>query len=70
MILRKLSQKFKGSRTCRSADWGLSRTPRGKMAALGATDNVKVVHIVRIYTDENGDSKFGEFKIKMSGSGK
>ena len=40
------------------------------MAALGAADNAKVVQIVRIYTDENGDSKFGEFKIKMSGSGK
>lgn len=30
----------------------------------------KVAQIIKIYTDENGESKFGEFKIKMSGSGK
>ena len=47
---------------------GLSRTP-GKMAAADIAVP-KVAQIVKIYTDENGESKFGEFKIKMSGSGK
>ena len=30
----------------------------------------KAVQVIKIYTDENGESKFGSFKITMSGSGK
>ena len=45
-----------------------------KMAVAGTADTCspvpKAVQVIKIYTDENGESKFGSFKITMSGSGK
>lgn len=40
------------------------------MAAQADNAVSKVAQITTIYADENGESRFGEFKIKMSGSGK
>ena len=40
-----------------------------KMAHSSKEDDVRLVDILRIYNDKNGNSQFRSFKIEMKGSG-